>query len=104
MLFPALPDDPGHAIWQRDFSGAFSLFGIALQADDEVAKRWVDALRLFGIGSSWGGFESLVAFNYMAGLRETTPWTDTPYLLRMHIGLEDPQDLIDDLESAFNQV
>ena len=104
VLFPALPDDPGHAIWQRDFSGASSLFGIALQADDEVAKRWVDALRLFGIGSSWGGFESLVAFNYMAGLRETTPWTDTPYLLRMHIGLEDPQDLIDDLESAFNQV
>ena len=59
-------------------------------------------LALFSIGSSWGGFESLVAFNYMQGLREIKPWTQTPYLLRMHIGLEDPQDLIDDLGSAFS--
>lgn len=104
VFFPPLPDDPGHAIWRRDFSGSSSLFGMALRADDHTAKRWVDALQLFAIGSSWGGFESLVAFNYMAGLRESTPWTDTTYLLRMHIGLEDPQDLIEDLDNAFNTI
>ena len=104
VLFPALPDDPGHAIWKRDFGGASSLFGLALNVDEAAAKRWVDALALFNVGSSWGGYESLVAFNYMQGLREVSPWTETAYLLRMHIGLEDPQDLIEDLDSAFCRI
>ena len=104
VLFPALAQDPGHAIWRRDFSGASSLFGIALEVDDQAARRWVDALQLFSIGSSWGGFESLVAFNYMKGIRQSTSWSDTSYLLRMHIGLEDPQDLIEDLKRAFDSL
>ena len=104
VLFPALANDPGHAIWKRDFNGASSLFGLALECDEPAAKRWVDALELFDIGSSWGGFESLVAFNYMTGFREVTPWTETPFLIRMHIGLEDPEDLIADLEAAFERI
>ena len=104
VLFPALASDPGHAVWKRDFNGASSLFGLALECDEPAAKRWVDALELFGIGSSWGGFESLVAFNYMTGFREVTPWTETPFLIRMHIGLEDPEDLIADLKAAFERI
>ena len=100
VLFPALPADPGHDIWRRDFSGAASLFGLALVYDEEAAKRWVDALTLFEIGSSWGGFESLVAFNYTAGMRSVRTSSESNYLLRIHIGLEDPIDLIEDLANG----
>ena len=101
VLYPALESDPGHALWKRDFEGASSLFGLAVQTTDEAAiARMVNGLALFRIGSSWGGYESLVAYNRMPIARAVIPWTETPFLLRMHIGLEDPDDLIADLEAG----
>ena len=101
VLYPALESDPGHALWKRDFGGASSLFGLALHTTDEAAvARMVNGLDLFRIGSSWGGFESLVAYNRMPVPRSVTPWTETPFLLRVHIGLEDPDDLVADLEAG----
>ena len=101
VLYPPLEGDPGHALYQRDFLAGASLFGLALENEDlDVAKRMVDALELFGIGSSWGGYESLVALNVMPLPRKVVPWTETPFLLRFHIGLEDPVDLVEDLKAA----
>jgi len=101
VLYPPLPDDPGHALYARDFSTGASLFGLVLHSTDiEAVKRLVDGLELFGIGSSWGGYESLVALNMAPLPRAVTPWTTTPFLLRLHIGLEDPDDLIADLEAG----
>ena len=101
VLHPALEGDPGHALWKRDFAGASSLFGLALHATDETAvARMVDGLALFRIGSSWGGYESLIAYNRMPIPRDVVPWTETPGLLRIHVGLEDPDDLIADLEAG----
>ncbi len=105
VLYPALAADPGHALWRRDFGGASSLFGLALRTRDEQAvRRMVDGLALFQIGSSWGGYESLVAFNPMPVERDVVPWTQTPFLLRLHIGLEDPDDLIADLDAGFGRL
>ncbi len=105
VLHPALPGDPGHAIWKRDFLGASSLFGLLLRTSDDAAvERMVEALRLFMIGSSWGGYESLISLNPLEGLRTAVPWTESPHLLRLHIGLEDPGDLIADLEQALGKL
>ena len=104
-LYPALESDPGHALWKRDFAGASSLFGLALHTTDEAAvARMVNGLDLFRIGSSWGGYESLVAYNRMPIPRTIIPWTETPFLLRVHIGLEDPDDLIADLEAGLGRL
>jgi cystathionine beta-lyase len=97
ILCPALPGDPGHVLWKRDFKGANGLFSIELapplaQAD---ADRFVDSLRLFGIGASWGGYESL-ALTYPA-----IPGWSGGALVRLHIGLEDPADVIEDLARGF---
>ena len=101
MLYPALADDPGHALWKRDFKGASSLFGLAMHSEDETTvKAMADSLKYFQIGSSWGGYESLIAFNHMPVARERVPWTEKPFMLRVHIGLEDPEDLIADLTQA----
>ena len=101
VLYPALADDPGHGLWQRDFRGASSLFGLALHSvDEDAVKRCINSLAYFQIGSSWGGYESLIAFNHMPVAREIVPWTEKPFLLRLHIGLEDPDDLIEDLSQA----
>ena len=101
VLWPALESDPGHALWKRDFEGASSLFGLAMHTTDEAAiARMVNGLDLFRIGSSWGGFESLVACNRMPIPRDLIAWTETPFLLRVHIGLEDPDDLVADLEAG----
>ena len=105
VLYPALESDPGHALWKRDFRGASSLFGLALHCTDETAvARMVDGLTLFRIGSSWGGYESLVACNRMPIPRCVIPWTETPFLLRVHIGLEDPDDLIADIEAGLGRL
>ena len=102
VLYPALESDPGHRLWKRDFQGGASLFGVALKtADEELAKEAVNKLELFEIGSSWGGYESLVAFNRMPVERAVVPWTHKPFMLRIHIGLESAEDLIADLEQAF---
>jgi cystathionine beta-lyase len=102
VLYPALESDPGHAIWKRDFSGAASLFGVILKPrSDAAVAALIDALELFGIGSSWGGFESLAIRADVRKLRTATQWNPGGPLLRLHIGLEDPDDLIADLEQAF---
>jgi cystathionine beta-lyase len=105
VLYPALEDDPGHAIWKRDFSGAASLFGVILKPVSESAVAvMIDALSLFGIGSSWGGFESLAIRADPGKYRSATSWIPGGPLLRLHIGLEDPADLIADLEQGFAQM
>ena len=105
VLYPALQGDPGHAIWKRDFSGAASLFGVVLKpASAPAVAALIDALRLFGIGSSWGGFESLAIRADPAKYRSATHWNPGGPLLRLHIGLEDPDDLLADLEQGFEQM
>ena len=101
VLYPALKSDPGYAVWHRDFAGAASLFGVELKTTDEAsAKRAVDRLQLFQIGSSWGGYESLIVFTRMPVARAVVPWQDKPFLLRLHVGLEAAEDLIADLDQA----
>lgn len=105
VLYPALEGDPGHAIWKRDFSGAASLFGVVLKpASDRAVTALIDSLDLFGIGSSWGGFESLAIRADPGKYRTATPWNPGGPLLRLHIGLEDADDLITDLEQGFAQM
>ena len=99
---PALPSDPGHALWKRDFTGACGLFAIELHpAPKEAVKAFLSALRLFGMGYSWGGFESLVTWPNPAQSRTATRWEGHGPLLRFHIGLEAPADLIADLDQGF---
>ena len=98
MLHPAFQDCPGHEIWKRDFSGSSGLFSFELLGDRNARDRFVDALKLFGIGYSWGGFESLVL---PVDPYRTASKPPASNLVRLHIGLEDPQDLIDDLSEAF---
>jgi len=104
VLHPALPGAPGHDLWKRDFSGACSLFGVVFQSEItvEATHRMVDALKLFGIGASWGGYESL-ALPTTGFVTRTAGKLDTfgGPMVRFHIGLEDPADLIADLEHAF---
>jgi len=102
VLYPALESDPGHALWKRDMTGAASLFGVELKPfADRAVRAMLDSLALFGHGSSWGGFESLVTFPKPEKLRTATGWHSGP-LLRLHIGLEDPADLMADLETGFD--
>jgi len=103
VLYPALPEDPGHAIWKRDFLGASGLFGVVLKpAPKQAVYALIDALDLFGIGDSWGGFESLIQPTTPARIRSATRWEPEGPTLRLHIGLEDPQDLIEDLDRGFH--
>jgi cystathionine beta-lyase len=105
VIYPALESDPGHAIWKRDFSGAASLFGFVLHpAGEQAVSAFVDALRLFAIGSSWGGFESLVTVTRAAHIRTATQWNPGGPAIRLHIGLEDPDDLMADLDQAFEKM
>ena len=99
VLHPALPQDPGHAIWKRDFTGACSLFGVVFQPRYTEAEifRFVDNLKLFGIGASWGGYESLALPTNVGVVRRVT--SPLPgQAVRLHIGLEDVEDLRRDLE------
>ncbi len=102
VLHPALPDDPGHALWQRDFTGASGLFGVLLKPCPAAAwHALVDGLEHFGLGASWGGYESLIMPNHPERYRTATPWDTSFPSLRIHAGLEDPGDLIADLEAGF---
>jgi cystathionine beta-lyase len=100
VLHPALPDCPGHEIWQRDFSGAGGLFSVLFDAryTEEQTDRFIDALTLFGIGYSWGGANSLAVPYRIAPMRHN--WTDQGILVRFNIGLESAEDLIADIEQA----
>lgn len=103
VLYPALEGDPGHAVWKRDFSGASGLFSIELKpVSEQKVCMFLDALELFGMGYSWGGFESLIV---PCDLRDRTikPRNTGP-LLRLHIGLEDTDDLIGDLKSGLEEM
>lgn len=105
VLYPALPGAPGYELWKRDFLGACGLFSIVLKPCSEAAvAAMVDGLRFFGLGASWGGFESLVLPMHPEDFRSATRWESTGPVLRFHIGLEDPGDLIDDLESGFDRL
>ena len=104
VLHPALPGAPGHALWKRDFSGAPSLFGVvfAPRFSPEATRAMIDSLDLFGIGASWGGYESL-ALPTTGFLTRTAEQKDFGGpMMRLHIGLEDPADLIADLERGFS--
>jgi cystathionine beta-lyase len=104
VLYPALEDDPGHAIWKRDFTGAAALFSFVLQpVGEKTVAAFVNALELFGIGSSWGGYESLAVVARAEKYRTATRWDPGGPTIRLHIGLEDPEDLIADLEQAFEK-
>ncbi len=101
VLYPALESDPGHALWKRDFSGACGLFTFELAScSEESFTAFIDGLALFGLGTSWGGFESLVMPAIPHHLRGLARQPDNGRLVRLHIGLEDPGDLIDDLAQA----
>jgi cystathionine beta-lyase len=103
VLHPALPGDPGHAIWRRDFTGACSLFGVVLKPYSERAVHaFLDALKLFGLGFSWGGYESLAIHCDPQLKNRSTPVSLEGPLLRLHIGLEAIEDLKADLDQAFD--
>src|SRR3546814_9833678 len=100
-LFRSLPSDPGHAIWRRDFAGASGLFGLTLKpCRQEAAAALVDSVELFGIGASWGGYESLMILANPAAMRSATRWDPPGPTLRIHAGLEHSDDLIADLEAG----
>jgi cysteine-S-conjugate beta-lyase len=105
VMHPGLPGDPSHELWRRDFTGACGLFGVVLQRG--IAKKAVDAMldgyELFGMGASWGGFESLVLPTHPDHLRTAIKW-DTGPCLRFHAGLEDLDDLIADLTRGFERL
>ncbi len=106
VLHPALESDPGHAIWKRDFTGASGLFSIVLKpAPQRAVDALLNAVKLFGMGYSWGGFESLIIPFDCAPYRTATRWAPGGPALRLHIGLENVDDLKGDLErglAAFN--
>lgn len=108
VLHPAMEQDPGHAIWSRDFTGASGLFSVVLRRDITRAQMntFLDALTLYGLGYSWGGFESLCVLQNPKPLRTGSQWPrpgiSDGYVLRFHAGLEDADDLIADIEQAFD--
>lgn len=101
VLHPALENDPGHAIWKRDFDGACGLFSFILKPEyQNNIAAFFDTLALFGMGYSWGGFESLAIPFDCSSYRTATKWNPGGPAVRLHIGLEDPDDLIEDLTAG----
>ncbi|MTJ81424.1 MAG: cystathionine beta-lyase [Telmatospirillum sp.] len=102
---PALPGDGGHALWKRDFEGACGLFGLELAPCTEAAvSAFLNGLRYFGLGYSWGGFESLIIPTTGSVHRSASRWKPAGPTLRIHTGLEDPDDLIADIEQGFSRL
>ncbi len=101
VLHPALPECPGHQYWKRDFTGSSGLFSFVLNGSKTKAAALIDALAIFGIGYSWGGFESLALPVYPEKFRSAVPWPKESAVIRLQIGLEDTDDLIADLENGF---
>ncbi len=103
VLYPALADDPGHELWRRDFTGASGLFGVVLKETPprERLAAMLDGLAHFGLGSSWGAYESLMVPTRPELSRSATTWAAPGRTLRVHAGLEDVDDLIEDLEQGF---
>ena len=105
VFCPALPDHPSHTLWQRDCTGTNGLISFEFKPafDQADAERLIDSLELFGIGASWGGYESLVTLADVRHARSVADWSNRGQVIRLHIGLEDPADLIADLVQAFKQ-
>jgi len=105
VLHPALENYPGHAIWQRDFKGSSGLFSVILEpCSTKAIAAMLDGLELFGMGYSWGGFESLVVPFDCSSIRTATRWNPEGPALRFHIGLENVEDLKRDLEAGFSRL
>lgn len=103
VLYPALESDPGHALWKRDFTGATGLFGVVLKpASNKAVAAMIDGLKLFGIGYSWGGYESLIIVARFSRVHKT--FKPEGPLLRIHAGLEDVEDLKADLAAGFERL
>jgi cystathionine beta-lyase len=105
IMHPALPEDPGHEIWKRDFTGASGLFGFVLKetSHDKLAAM-MDNLELHGMGSSWGGYESLLIPSSPENSRTASAWNEEGQCMRIHVGLEDVDDLIADLEAGLERL
>src|SRR5690606_11244523 len=104
IFHPALPSDPGHAIWQRDCTGSNGMLSVELKLNPSAARRFVDGLTLFGIGFSWGGFESLVQLVDHGALQAHGYWQrNDNAIVRLHIGLESPDDLTADIAQALDK-
>ncbi|GFO81912.1 MAG: cystathionine beta-lyase [Methyloceanibacter sp.] len=105
VIHPARPGDRGHEIWKRDFTGSSGLFAIVLKpVSREALAAMLDALELFGMGYSWGGYESLILPFDPRGYRTATTWQVAGPSLRLHVGLEDIEDLKADLEAGFKRL
>jgi cystathionine beta-lyase len=105
VIHPALPEDPGHAIWKRDFSGSSGLFSVVLKpAPERAVAAMLDGLELFGMGYSWGGYESLVIPFDCTNYRTATHWAPGGPTLRFSVGLEDIEDLKEDLDRGFRRL
>ena len=104
VIYPALPGDQGHEIWTRDFTGATGLFGFSIkEGTDAQVEAMLNHMDYFGMGFSWGGYESLLIHVHPDRSRTATNWsTQGPYF-RIHVGLEDTADLIADLEAGFER-
>ena len=100
VLHPALPTSPDHTLWKRDFTGASGLFGVVLKAEPQGVKAMLESLKLFAMGWSWGGYESLITPSDRQIVRTARKWNAEGASLRLSIGLEHPDDLIADLEQA----
>jgi cystathionine beta-lyase len=101
-MHPALESDPGHVIWKRDYTGASGLFSVILKpVPQKAVHAFLDTLTLFGLGFSWGGYESLAIPFDCSEFRTATAWTPGGPGVRFHIGLEDVGDLIADLDRGF---
>lgn len=106
VLYPALPGAPGHDLWKRDFTGACGLFSFVLKEgySHNALAAMLDGLQYFGMGYSWGGYESLIIPVNIKNSRSATKWPYKGYTLRVHIGLEHPQDIIEDLEQGLKRL
>lgn len=106
VLHPALPECPGHELWKRDFTGACGLFSFALKhaVPRERLAAMLDNLKLFHMGYSWGGFESLIIPFDPRPFRTASKWTHTGQAFRLHVGLENVEDLIADLQKGFERL
>ena len=104
VMHPGLSEDPGHRLWKRDFNGASGLFGFVVDSSDPTkAAAMMDGLKYFGMGSSWGGFESLLIPALPGNNRTVTKWDPGGFTMRIHVGLEDVKDLLMDLDLGFER-